>query len=45
MIVRLKKNLALIMGGQTKYSKENQKVYKLDWDRKEIIECEPLEKG
>ena len=33
------------MGGLTRYSKENPKVYKIDWDRKDITECEPLEKG
>jgi len=44
-IVRIRKNLGLILGGLTKYSKENQRVWKIEWDKKEIAECEPLEKG
>jgi hypothetical protein len=44
-VVRIKKNLGLILGGLTKYSKENQRVWRIEWDHKEIIECEPLEKG
>lgn len=27
------------------YAKESQKVLKVDWERKEITDCEPLEKG
>ncbi|CAD8137168.1 unnamed protein product [Paramecium pentaurelia] len=45
MAVRVKKNLALLIGGLTMYAKESQKVLKVDWEKKEIIECEPLEKG
>jgi len=45
MAVRIKRNLAILIGGVTLYSKENQKVFKVDWDKKEITECEPLEKG
>ena len=45
MVVRLKKNLALILGGLTLSGKESQRVFRLDWDKRQITECEPLEKG
>ena len=45
MVVRMKRNLALIIGGLTLMSKESQRVFKVDWDKKDITECEPLEKG
>lgn len=45
MAVRIRRNLALLIGGVTMYAKESQKVFKVEWDRKEITECEPLEKG
>ncbi len=45
MVVRVAKNLALILGGLSKYSKESQKVYKFDYERMEMIEMESLEKG
>ena len=41
----MKRNLALIIGGLTLMSKESQRVFKVDWDKKDITECEPLEKG
>ncbi len=45
MVVRVAKNMALILGGLTKYSKESQKVFKLDYEKLEMIEMENLEKG
>ncbi|EAR87484.2 Serine/Threonine kinase domain protein (macronuclear) [Tetrahymena thermophila SB210] len=45
MVVRVSNNNALILGGLTKFSKESQKVFKLEYDKKEIIELESLEKG
>ena len=44
-VVRIKQNLALILGGLTKASKENQRVFKLDFEKREISELEGLEKG
>ena len=45
MVVKVAKNLALILGGITKSSKESQKVFKYDYEKDEIIELENLEKG
>lgn len=45
MVVRVSHNAALILGGLTKFSKESQKVFKLDYSSKEFIEMESLEKG
>ena len=45
MVVKVAKNLALILGGITKSSKESQKVFKYDYEKDEIIEMENLEKG
>ena len=45
MVVRVSTNQALVLGGLTKFSKDSQRVFKLEYDRKEFIEMEPLEKG
>jgi hypothetical protein len=45
MVVRISKNIALILGGLTKSSKESQKVFKIDYERMTIVELENLEKG
>jgi N-acetylneuraminic acid mutarotase len=43
--VRLSPNVCLIMGGLTRHSKESQRVFRLDYARREWMELENLEKG
>ena len=45
MVVRVAKNIALILGGLTVSSKESQRVFKLDYEKFVLYECENLEKG
>lgn len=45
MVVRLAKNIALVLGGITRSSKESQRVFKLDYDKMQFVELENLEKG
>lgn len=45
MVVRITKNVALVLGGLTKSSKESQRVFKLDYERMSFVELENLEKG
>ncbi|EGR33629.1 protein kinase domain protein [Ichthyophthirius multifiliis] len=45
MVVRVANNQALILGGLSKFSKESQRVFKLDYEKQNIIELEQLEKG
>jgi hypothetical protein len=33
MVIRIKPNIALIFGGLTNNLKENQRVFKLQWDK------------
>jgi hypothetical protein len=45
MVVRISKNIALVLGGLTKSAKESQKVFKMDYERMTFVELENLEKG
>lgn len=45
MVVRVQKNIVLILGGISVESKESQKVYKFDYTKNEMLELENLEKG
>lgn len=38
MVVRISKNVALVLGGLTKSSKESQRVFKLDYERMVFVE-------
>eukprot|EP00825_Cyclidium_porcatum_P042238 TRINITY_DN5743_c0_g1_i1.p1 TRINITY_DN5743_c0_g1~~TRINITY_DN5743_c0_g1_i1.p1 ORF type:complete len:294 (+),score=49.22 TRINITY_DN5743_c0_g1_i1:198-1079(+) len=45
MVVRVQKNVLLILGGLSVQSKESQRVFKFIYDKQEFIELESLEKG
>lgn len=45
VIVRIKQNIALILGGLTSNLRESQRVFKIEWSIQKITEQEPLEKG
>ena len=42
MVVRVAKNVALILGGLTTSSKESQRVFKLDYEKFTFYELENL---
>ena len=45
LVARVAKNVALILGGLTKGSRESQKVFKYEYERGEMTDLENLEKG